>query len=88
MKSIQQEDTIAMMKRQLENHEVRVQHLEKMQPSTIDGTQINGKNSVPNNSKRGKRSAVRVLSINPKKYLPFTISNVILAIDVFLVNIL
>ncbi len=75
MKSIQQEDTIIMMKRQLENHEVRVQHLEKMQPSTIDGTQINEKNSVPNNSKRGKRSAVRNLPINLKKYLPFTISN-------------
>ncbi len=69
MKSIQQEDTIATMKRQLENHEARVQHLEEMRSSTSDGKQINKKGSSKLiNSKREKRSAVRHLPINLKKY--------------------
>jgi len=68
MKSIQQEDTIATMKRQLENHEARVQHLEKMRSSTSDGIQINEKGSSKLiNSNREKRS-VRILPIHLKKY--------------------
>ncbi len=70
MKSIQQDDTIEMLKRQLENHEVRVQYLEKMQSSSSSNIQGNEKDSqLIINSKREKRAVVpRILPVNSKRY--------------------